>query len=106
MGISAEHGAHAPPCHSEGDRDTSTPVNYGHDCCAWLTASGAGGKLFTGKSADAFGDLSPDVFAVAIPAMWVAPPLIRPPPLIASSHALRPVASGGDTFLRTGRLRL
>jgi len=107
MGIPAGHeqGMHAP-CHSDGDRDTSTPAKYGHDCCAWATASSASGKFSTLKSNDAFGELSPGAFAAAIPVAWIAPSLIRPPPLPVSRYALLPAAAGGDTFLRTSRLRL
>ena len=106
MGLPAEQGAHAP-CHDDSGHDSSTPAKFGHDCCAWVTASGASGKFFTQKSGEAFGDLSRDTFAVAIPVTsWGAPPLIRPPPLPVSRHTLRCAASGGDTFLRTGRLRL
>lgn len=105
MGLPAEQGAHAP-CHSD-PASNPAPAKYGHDCCAWLTGAGASGKFFTQKSSEPFRDLSLDSFAIAIPVnSWAAPPLIRPPPLPVSRYALRRASSGGDTFLRTGRLRL
>jgi hypothetical protein len=104
MGAPAEQGSHAP-CHSDEDRNTTT-TQHGHDCCAWLTSSGVSGKFFTQKSGEAFGDLSPDAFAPAMSVSWVAPAVIRPPPIPISRHALRSAAGSGDTFLRTGRLRL
>lgn len=104
MGLAADHGTHAP-CHSDGHRGTA--VEHGHDCCAWVAPSTTSGKFFIQKSSGPFSDLAQGEFAaaVAVPS-WHAPPLTHPPPLAIWRYALRSAVSGGDTFLRTGRLRL
>ena len=104
MALPAEHGAHAP-CHSDGDHDATT-TRRGHDCCAWVMPSSTSGKFFIQKNSQPFGDLASDTFATAVVVAWYAPPLARPPPIPVPPEVLRPAIAGGDTFLRTGRLRL
>ena len=104
MASAAHHGTHAP-CHSEPDRGVPG-VDRGHDCCAWVAPSGASGKFFTQKSDGPVGDLATVDLGTLNFVGWTTPPLIRPPPLLIPRHSLRSAATGGDTFLRTGRLRL
>jgi hypothetical protein len=103
MASAAGHGSHAP-CHSDENR-TAPRAEHGHDCCAWVASSSGSGKFFTQKSDGPFGELAPASVAVPVFVGWHAPPLIRPPPLLRTSRYL-PATSGGDTFLRTSRLRL
>jgi hypothetical protein len=104
MALPAQHGAHAP-CHSDEGHDTST-LKSGHDCCAWVAPSSTLGKFFIQKSSEPFGDLATDTFASAVLVTWYVPPLTHPPPLPVTRDLFRPAIDGGDTFLRTGRLRL
>jgi hypothetical protein len=104
MASDAGQGTHAP-CHEEGGGAT-TKVAHGHDCCAWLAPSGASGKFFTSKSDAPVDDLAAGAFVAATFVAGHVPSLTHPPPLRSPSYTLRSAALGGDTFLRTGRLRL
>ncbi len=103
MASAAGQGTHAP-CHSDGDR-TTPHADHGHDCCAWVAPSSASGKFFTQKNDAPVDELATAYVATPVFVGWSPPLLIRPPPPLRTSRYL-PAAAGGDTFLRTGRLRL
>jgi hypothetical protein len=104
MALAADHGTHAP-CHSDGDRSASVDA-HGHDCCALLAPSGTGGKFFTQKSDSPSDDLATGPAPAAFTGWRHASPLTHPPPIRISPYINLSAASGGETFLRTGRLRL